>query len=61
MITEILKIKKRDVKSFLITHINNNFMSLFNTVKFQQPTCDKVNQNKLPCAFRVYYLWFITT
>lgn len=51
MITEILKNKKLEMLNHsLITHINNNFMSLFNTV-IQQPTCDKVNQNKLPCAW----------
>lgn len=51
MITEILKNKNEMLNHSLITHINNNFMSLFNTVKFQQPTCDKVNKNKLPCAW----------
>lgn len=48
MFTEILKNKNEKLNQSLITHINNNFMSLFNTVKVQQPTCDKVN--KLPCV-----------
>ena len=51
MFIEILKNKNEKLNQSLITHINNNFMSLFNTVKVQQPTCDKVNQNKLPCVW----------